>query len=98
MATIATDPAFAPHPTQIGGSYEDNTGAVRNLTLNFVYPENGNSEEKQPLTKREYFALMLLTGKTGSPTYESISAEVLAYQSVNEADMLIATLNNVPIP
>ena len=98
MATIATDPAFVSLLTQIGGAYVDSNGITRDITLNFTYPENENSQMKTPLTKREYFALVILSGKIGSPIFESIAAEELVFQSVAQADMLIATLNNVPIP
>lgn len=98
MATIATDPAFVSLLTQIGGSYVDSSGVTRDITLNFTYPENGNSELKTPLTKREYFALVILSGKIGSTVFDSIAVEELVFQSVAQADMLISTLNNVPIP
>ena len=98
MSTLATDPAFVAQPVQAGGSYVDSGGVSRDFTLNLVYPTNPDTTPRVPLTKREYFALMILTGKIGSPVYESVSNEDLTYQSVTQADVLIATLNNIPIP
>jgi len=98
MSTIATDPAFSSQPEQVGGSYVDNTGVTRDITLNLTYPTNPDTSVKTPLTKREFFAVTLLTGRIGAATYEGVQIEELVYQSVKQADMLIATLNNVPIP
>ncbi len=98
MSTVATDPAFASQPVQAGGSYVDNGGVTRDFTLNLVYPTNPDTSLQAALTKREYFALIILAGKIGSPVYESVNNEELVYQSVTQADVLIATLNNVPIP
>ena len=98
MATVATDPANNALVVQIGGSYQDNTGATRDITLNFVYPENPDSTQKLPFTKREAMATNILAQMVASPVYESVQEEEVVYKAVKLADMLISTLNNVSIP
>ena len=98
MATIATDPANNALVLRIAGSYEDQNGVVRDLTLNFVYPENGDSSLKLPLTKREAMATSILGNMVASQIYEDTQEEIMAYKAVKLADMLISTLNSVSLP
>lgn len=98
MATLATDPAFAPIVEHLAGSYQDNAGITRDVTINIDYSTNPDTSIKSALTKREFFAVTLLTGRIGSPSYQGVVTEELVYQAVKQADMLIATLNNTPIP
>lgn len=98
MATIATDPANNALVLRIGGSYVDQNGVVRDITLNFEYPENGDSSLKLPLTKREAIAANLLGHMIASPIFEDSQEEVIAYKAVTLADMLISTLNSVSLP
>lgn len=98
MATIATDPASSALITQVSGSYIDSNGVARDITLTFTYPENGDSSQKLPLTKREAMAIALFSSLVASPLYENTPENELAYKAVKGADLLISTLNSVTIP
>lgn len=98
MGTVATDPANNALVLQIGGSYQDSNGITRDITLNFVYPENPDSSQKLPLTKRETMAMSILSQMVASPVFENVQEEEVAYKAVKLADMLISTLNTVSIP
>lgn len=98
MATVATDPANNALVLRIGGSYQDSNGVTRDITLNFVYPENPDSSQKLPLTKRETMAMNILAQMVASPVYENAQEEEITYKAITLADMLISTLNNVSVP
>lgn len=98
MATIATDPAHSALVTEISGSYMDSNGVTRDITLHFTYPENGDSSQKLPLTKREVMAMTIFSTLISSPLFENTPENELAYKAVKDADLLISTLNSVTIP
>lgn len=99
MATTkATDPAFSKEPDILSGTYEDVNGVGKDITLNFQYPENGDSSIKEPLNKREYIATELLSKMVVSEKFTSQSPEQLAHHAILHTDALITQLNNTPIP
>jgi len=98
MLTVATDPANSALITEVSGSYMDANGVARDITLHFTYPENGDSSQKLPLTKREIMAMTIFSTLISSPSFENTPEDELAYKAVKDADMLISTLNSVTIP
>lgn len=98
MTTRATDPAFNKNPDTASGTYEDVNGVGKDFTINFQYPENGDSSIKEPLNKREYMATEILKTLVGDDRYIAQSREQNAEQAVRYADALIDQLNNISIP
>jgi len=84
--------------TEVSGTYVDSGGIARDITLHFTYPENSDSSQKLPLTKREIMAMSIFSTLISSALFENTPENELAYKAVKDADLLISTLNSVTLP